>query len=117
MNSTKILWIDPATVILASTVSPIGIVSSLLSICSLYKKVKTERNMFFIFMMLIAALDLLFNVFFMCVRLSDKTSWGHIIGYTLAFSISLAADLCALTLTIERCIALRWPHKQLSYGL
>jgi hypothetical protein len=71
MNSTNS---SPTTVSfspqtwMAITMRPVGIISSALSMCSLFRKLKAERNTFFFLMMLIAIFDLIFNLSFMVNR-------------------------------------------------
>lgn len=115
MNGSTVSWTDAAGFIAPLVISPIGILSGILSICALHRKFKTERSTFFVSMMLIAIFDLIFNILFMIFSLmTDETSWLYIFSGAFVFTISLASDLCALALTIDRYVALRWPHKKVS---
>lgn len=113
-NSTSDLsWQYTARCQIGQAVCPLGILSSILTVCSLSQKLWTERNVFFILMAVIAVFDLFFNCGFLFVRCSPLT-YPRAVLKGLIFSCSLASDLCALALTTERCLLLSWPQQMSS---
>lgn len=69
----------------------------------------TEKKVFFIIMIIMAVLDLLFNCTFTYIRCAPLSLTVAIV-HAFVFSFSLASDLCALGLTLERYMALCWPR-------
>lgn len=97
-----------------TSICTVGIVSAILSICTIWKKLTSEKSGFFILMFLVASLDLIFSTAYMVFKWANPESVIFILCEGLAYSASLAADLCTLTLTTQRYIALKWPHKKIS---
>lgn len=116
MNNTTVStgvipWQTQAQRVSGLIICPIGIISSLLSMGSLWRKITVDKNIFFSIMLIIACLDLLFNCGYLYIRGSNPPkSLTKYIFIGLTYSTSLAADLCALALTIERYLALSWPE-------
>lgn len=102
-------WIDVARCPAGLAICPLGILSSILIIISLTRKVITEKKVFFILMIAVAILDLFFNCTFLFIRCSPLTYTSAVV-HAFVFSASLASDLCALALTAERYLALCWPQ-------
>lgn len=108
-NSSLALWVDTARCPATIAACPIGIVSSVLSIISLWRKVVSEKNVFYISMTTVAILDLFFNCTFIYVKCGQPT-YPKAISTGFVYSASLASDLCALALTAERYTVLCWPQ-------
>lgn len=107
--------------IIGSTIPSFGIISSLLLIGTCWRKSIKERNPFFAAMMLIAILDLIFNIldtiFNLCYRTWKNSGfWSPGLMWVIAsfrgtaYSTSLASDICALLATLERYLAISKPH-------
>lgn len=111
------LWYSLGIKIYSSIICPIGIISSILTMCTLWKKLRTEKSLFFILMFIVAVCDLLFGIAFLIFIWSDHDTWSYAISYGTVFTLSLGSDLCCLILTAERSFALCWPHKNLSTRL
>lgn len=109
-NATDQTWQDLAQCIQGMVICPFGIISSLLSIGSVWRKTFKEKNNFFTLMLIIACLDLFFACCYPYIRCGEQTKTKSVF-FGLVFSASLASDLSALALTIERCLALCWPQK------
>lgn len=109
LNNTTETWQQIATCQMGLAVCPIGIISSILTVITLWQKVATDKNIFFILMVAIAILDLFFNCGFIYIRCSPL-SFPRAVMKGLVFSSSLASDLCALVLTAERYLVLCWPQ-------
>lgn len=100
---------------------PLGILGSFFCICVLWRKAFKKRKRFYVWMILIAFLDLLFCTLY----IPDAISWGELFESTykynyigteaccilegVIYGASLASDLCALALTIERFLAICRP--------
>lgn len=113
-TTSQFSWQDAARRISGLTLCPIGIISSLLILVSLRRKVFkiSDSNLFFALMFTISFLDLLFNcgyIYIKCVNASE--SLIKCIFYGLVYSVSLTSDLCALTLTAERYASICWPQQ------
>lgn len=109
-------------VVLASC--PIGLCSCICSILALWRKAIKERERFFIWMLIIAGLDLSFCISYVPAVLP----WGvlfpspFLYSYTwtniaitmegCVYAFSMGADLCTLALTIERFVIICRPTTQ-----
>lgn len=88
---------------------------------SLWQKAINEKNIFYTAMLIIAFLDLSFDIMCFChffwfksYWLTGSTNW---VGMNLLlanrgsmFTMSLASDICAVFLTLERYLAVAKPH-------
>lgn len=105
-------WQFIAMRVSGSIICPIGIASSILCLCSLWKRFRTEKQTFFVLMFVVSILDLTFNVLYLVNK------WGPrliaVITMGPVYSVSLASDLCVLTLTVERYLGLCWPALMLN---
>lgn len=103
------------------TIAPLGIIGSICSVVSLWRKAVVNKEHFYIWMLLVALMDLIFNMCSILYALSYDTQFSNIYKYSYdgtVFSIvlyglmagsSLAADLCALALAMERYWAICKP--------
>jgi hypothetical protein len=102
-------WQNDAMSISGSIICPFGILSSLLGLCSLWKKSFKEKNEFFVLMFIISFLDLLFNCLYLVYKWATPTVSDLTQGPV--YTVSLASDLCTLCLTLERYLSLCYPIK------
>lgn len=107
--------------IAGTLIAAAGIVCTVLLICSLWRKAVAQKNSFYIFMLVIAFIDLIFNLmcmlhhsFYKIYKLTGHPSY-FVMYYLLAnkgvmFYTSCASDLCAVLLTLERYIGIAKAH-------
>lgn len=103
------------------TTSGVSIVFSALLIGTFWKKTFVEKNAFFAAMTFISLLDLLFCIFnlFLTIwfrsfrnygSISFVAMWAMLVVRGLVYTTSLASDMCALFLTLERYMSVVKPH-------
>lgn len=102
-------WILSVSRLIALVLCPTGIVSSILTMCTLWANLIKQKNSFFIMMFTISVLDSLFNITYIVHKWGDTLTFAVVGGIT--FSVSLASDLCAFLLTLEKYAALCWPEQ------
>lgn len=102
-------------------ISPIGIISSVCSALSVWRKVTVDKERFYVYMLIIAIFDLIFCLFCIPVALSYGAMFPNVYLYSYigsaasriiasaVYSASLAADLCTLILSFERFLAICKP--------
>lgn len=103
-------------------ISPIGIISSICSALSLWRKATVEKERFYVYMLIIALFDLIYCLLDIPTALSWGSVFPNIYRYSYFWSAaarifgagvvsaSLAADLCTLMLSYERFLAICKPN-------
>lgn len=115
LDSRGYIWQYQVSCHFGAVLCPLGTISSVLTIFSLFNRARTEKCVFFILMIIIALLDFVFVSAFLYVRCSELTYLRAFLkGFV--FSISLASDLCVLALTAGRYLALCWPCTMQNLG-
>lgn len=101
--------------------SPIGIIGSALSAASVWRKATVEKERFYIYMLIIAFLDLIFNLGCVPISLNYGSLFPNVYRHSYVASVfnravtavtygcSLGADLTTLMLTFERFLAICYP--------
>lgn len=101
-------------------ISFIGTFGSLLTIVVLWRKAIIGKESFYLWMFIIGVLDLLFNLLYLIVAFCI-TEFSHQVQFSYAAmkmatvlvslfsSLSLASDVCALILTVERYLVICHP--------
>lgn len=92
----------------------IGLCSSMCSLFAVWRKATKKRERFYIWMLIIAILDLHFSILYVPVVLAWNFLFPNVFRFSYiltdmvrvlkgaVYGLSMAADLCALALTIER---------------
>lgn len=98
--------------------APIGVIGSILGLIALWRKAVRNKEHFFIFMFVIAVLELVFNSFYFFTSFVFGFLFPNLYQYSYSVtelsrwvggvggSASLEADMCTLVLTVERSVVL-----------
>lgn len=102
-------------------IAPIGVISSVCSALSVWRKATVEKERFYVYMLIIAFFDLFFCVLCIPVVLGFGTAFPNVYQYSyfglvacrvfasVILAMSLAADMCTLMLTFERFMVICKP--------